>query len=170
VNRVTKPKQEPAWIRHARTLYTLLDERAEFNEYGERVFEGKVLDVFHEVGASNADFSKIIRLLQVNGLIRYVQRGNRHQPTLIEITGELQPGALLPAEHLTAVVHAATLEADRLEQRVTALTAWRESLEKGGLNLAEVVRDYELRITRLEREVQQFGSSEKDTTSNRESK
>jgi hypothetical protein len=99
-----------------------------------------------------------MNLLRAYEVIRVVKRGNRHQSSIIEITGKLPRSALLPPNHLTEARSSATLVAE-VEAEVKSLTAWRESLTKGGLDIAEVLRDFELRITRIEREVQRFGSS-----------
>lgn len=149
-------KTEPAWIIQARELYAKLHEQAFHNEYGELIWEGKLLDLYRSTGASNASYTQIMKLLTELGVIRYRQRGNRHQSTVIEVLGDgpfLQPDELLPPEHLTAAAHRGTLHAESLEREVTALQAWRESLEKGGLDLAKVIQDFELRLTRLEREL-----------------
>lgn len=149
--------KEPAWIGQSRDLFWLLREQSKPNEYGQQIWQGKLLGLYHEVGASNASYTRIMRLLTTYGVIRYVQRGNRHQPTVIEITGELPRGDLIPPEHLTEARSAATLVAE-VERQTKSLQAWRESLERGGLDLARVVQDFELRLTRLEREVRRIGS------------
>lgn len=141
---------EPAWIHYARQLFLKLSEQAELNEYHELIWEGRLLNLYRSTGASNGDYSRIMKLLVAHGVVRYVQRGNRHQITILEVTGELPPGDLLPAEHLTPAAHAATLGADELGREVKALAAWRESLERGGLDLAKVVQNFELRLTALE--------------------
>lgn len=150
-------ESEPAWIVQARSLFDLLVEQSELDDYGQRMFVGKLGDLFHQTGASNANYTKILNLLRAYDVIRIVQRGNRHQSTIIEITGKLQRSALIPPEHLTEARSAATLLAG-FENDLAALKAWRESVTKGGLDIAEAMRSFELRITRLEREVKQFGS------------
>jgi hypothetical protein len=149
---------EPAWIKQARSLFDLLEEQSEVDEYGMRLWVGKLMDLYRQTGASNANYTKIVNLLRAYEVIRFIQRGNRHQTTIIEITGKLPRSNLLPPEHLTEARSAATLLAG-FENDLAALIAWRESLTKGGLDIAEVLRSFELRITRLEREVKQFGSS-----------
>jgi hypothetical protein len=145
---------EPAWILQARAVFAEFESAAILNEYKESVWTGKLQSVFFKHAVPNNNRTRILKLLRELGVIEIRQRGNRHQQTVIVITGELQPISsaepLLPPEHLTEPRHGAMLIADNLAERVERLEAWRESLEKGGLDLAEVVRDFELRITRLE--------------------
>jgi len=139
-------------------MFELLRDQSEMNEHGQQVFTGKIGDLFKQTGASNASYTRIKRLLLAYDVVRIIQVGNRHQPTIIEITGELPAGDLLPPEHLTERTSSATMVVE-VERRVKSLAAWRESLEKGGLDVAKVLQDFELRITRLEREVRRIGTS-----------
>jgi len=148
---------DPTWAQQARRFYDLLWEYSMINEYGQRIFTGKLRDVYNATGASNASYTRIRKLLIELGVIRIVQRGNRHQLSVVEITGELPPSDLLPPGHLTERTAAATMVVE-VERQVKSLTAWRESLLKGGLDIAEVLKDFELRLTRLEREVRKIGS------------
>jgi hypothetical protein len=152
---------QPTWALQARKFFELLQEQSELDEYHRRVFTGKLGDVFKETGASNASYSKIKQLLLAYEVVRIIQVGNRHQPTVIEITGQLPEGDLMPPGHLTERTASATLVVE-VERRVKSLTAWRESLEKGGLDIAKALQDFELRITRLEREVRRIGTPKKN--------
>lgn len=131
-------------------------ERSTNNEYGERVLQCNLMELYKEVsGGTLSDYSRVFQLLKAHNAFRMVTSGNRWHPSIIEVldgSEELQAGTLLPPEHLTADRHAATIAA-ALEKEVKALVTWRESLEKGGLDLAKVVLDFEVRITRLEREI-----------------
>jgi len=139
-------------------MWEYLNDKAQLNEYQQLIFTGSIGEAFRYTKASNANYSKIKRLLLEYGVVRIIQVGNRHQPSIIEITGTLPPGQLLPPEHLTEARSSATLVAE-VERQVKSLAAWRESLEKGGLDIAKVLQDFELRLTRLEREVRKIGSS-----------
>jgi len=139
-------------------MWEYLNDHAELNEYQELIFTGNVSEAYRYTGASNASYSRIRKLLLEYGVVRIHQVGNRHQPSIIEITGSLPPGDLLPPEHLTERTSSATMVVE-VERRVKSLQAWRESLERGGLDIAKVLQDFELRLTRLEREVRRIGTS-----------
>jgi hypothetical protein len=156
---MTDKPVEPVWISKARELFDLLADNAKLNKYGEVLFEGKLRDLYYQTGASNSDYTRIIGLLTTLEVIRFVRRGNRHQTTIIEITGELPGDSLLPPESATErSAYATMVAAGEIRQAVSSLVAWRESLERGGLDLAEVIKNFELRLTRLEREVAQLAT------------
>ena len=160
---MTKSRAEPLWITQAREVYRRMHELSEVNEYGERLYEGNVVELFVEICGTMSNYGRIFDLLKAHDALRLVRRGNRYQPTLVELTGDaekIQRDSLLPPEHLTPSRHDATLASEiesRLVPAVKSLQAWRESLERGGLDVAKVLQDYELRITKLEREVQRLG-------------
>lgn len=150
---MTTTRAEPTWITQAREVFATMHDQSSVNEYGERLFEGNVVELVKEHTGSMTNYSHIIKLLKAHGVIRYVRRGNRYHSSLIEITGELEPNQLLPPEHLTEARSGATLAAEiegRLVPAVKSLQAWRESLEKGGLDVAKVLQDFERRLVRLE--------------------
>jgi hypothetical protein len=146
-------RAEPKWINDARTIYHEMWDASYENEFGERLYEGNLTDLAYEVCGSKANYGRIIELLKAHGAIRLVRRGNRYHTSLIELTGELDSivgsEPLLPLEHLTRGAHGATIAA-ALEQDVRALEAWRENLERGGLDVAKVLQDFERRLSKLE--------------------
>jgi hypothetical protein len=132
-------------------FYRYLEEHSEVNEYEERQFKGNLMDAYLAVGGHRAWYSAIRKILEspeLDPCIVYQQRGNPHQSTIINLYHPPSPDwGNLTAGDLTDTRGAAILIAE-VQDRVQRLEAWRESL--GGVNLAEVLRNFEMRLTRLE--------------------
>jgi hypothetical protein len=139
-----------AILDYAIKLYALLDERAEENEYHERIFTGKISDLYKEIGASTAYYSRIRKLLIDNGSIELMQRGTGSQPSQLKLHRPLEVDEIISDMPLTEEKISATMGVE-LIRRLELLEAWRETT--GGLNIAEAFRDMERRLTRLEGQV-----------------
>jgi hypothetical protein len=153
IARLTPEVRQTAIYRHALRVYEIMDKQSFSNSFGERAFSGKLKDVFEEAGVSKAYYRPIRQLLDSPDLdpcITILERGNASQRTLILLNHPPPPewGVITPKD-LTAPAIDATMVAD-LAARVERLEAWRETL--GGVNLAEALRNFESRISRLEGE------------------
>jgi hypothetical protein len=153
IARLASEVRQTAIYRHAVRMYEIMAERSFSTKYGERAFSGKLKDVFEETGASKAYYTPIRQLLDSPDLdpcITVLERGNASQRTLIRLNHPPPPewGVIAPKD-LTAPAIGATMIVD-LAARVERLEAWRETL--GGVNLAEALRNFESRISRLEGE------------------
>ena len=141
-------------IRYAVLFYQYLDERAEVNEYHERVFTGSVGEAYKAVGASSTYHSDIRKLLIDSGSVTVLQRGTGKQPSEWVLNGLDENILAVP---LTPPDRAATVGA-QVERRVRTLEAWRETT--GGINIAEALRNIELRLGRLEAHVTEAGGKD----------
>ena len=132
-------------------LYKYMEERSIVNEYDERQYRGSLVEAYKAVGGHMAWYSDAIKLLQSPDLDPCVviqQRGNPYQQTITNLHHPPPPGwGNFTRGDLTDGREAATMLLDAKE-KVERLETWRESL--GGVNLAEVLRNFETRITRLE--------------------
>jgi hypothetical protein len=142
------PKQERAVLRHALAVYDELRKRAREDDALGLVYEGKLKDVYVYLNISSSAYTRIRRVLLGCGSIEILQRGSRYQPSIValrdrppdgnhELTGEDLTGYTAPARILV-----------ELQAEVQALGTWRETLRE--VNLTEVLRNFEDRITRLE--------------------
>lgn len=135
----------PATHKYAKLLYEGLLAHSENGK-----FTGKLTDIWNSVGASQTFYSKVRKLLLDEGCITVVERGSRNVPSVI-VLNHPPPDAPPEAEREAANPHltrAATLA--RVEGRVKALEGWREST--GGINIAEALRNFEKRLSRVEAE------------------
>jgi hypothetical protein len=142
---------ETAFYRYVKHAYELLEERSSVNEYGERVFEGHFSKLLGELGFSKRWYSEIRSALLIpveDPCIEIVQRGTANQNTIVILRHPPPPEwADLTAGGLTQARFRDTVYG-RVEARVERLEAWRETL--GGVNLAEALRNFEMRLSRLE--------------------
>lgn len=141
-------------LQYAIKLYQYLDELAEVNEYHERVFTGKVSEAYKAVGASSTYHSDIRKLLIDSGSITVIQRGTGKQASEWALNGLDENILAVP---LTPLGTAATMRAE-VERRVRSLEAWRETT--GGINIAEALRNIELRLSKVESQMQQTGGKD----------
>lgn len=139
-------KSNKALVSHTLEFYRELEKRADANEHGVLVFEGQTTKVFRYLGISNAWYTPIMYALVESDSIISVQRGNKHQPSILVLRGE-PTEEKISEKALTSGPHVATLVA-ALESRVRALEAWRES--QGGLNVTKAMLDHERRLSRIE--------------------
>jgi hypothetical protein len=144
---------------HTCTLYEKLHKLSKMNEEKERIFTGNYSDVFKEVGASLAYYTPIRSLLlspTLDPCITIYQRGNSDQPSQIRLNHPPPPEwSDLRAKDLTSASGSATLPL--LEKKVAGLVAWRESI--GEVNLSEALRNFEQRLSNIERELRKLGKT-----------
>jgi len=146
----------PKVLEHAHTFYSALTDQAKLEPVADNtpgspepvkellVFRGKLQDVWAAAGISQAYYSNIRKLLRENGCITVVQQGTRNVPTIMVLNHPPPEGAKIPEEPLTARPTFAILD-----RRVEALESWRDTFA-GGINIAEALRNMELRIASLE--------------------
>jgi hypothetical protein len=129
-------------------FYKYMEERSYVNEHQERQFKGNLIKAYKEAGGHMGWYSEVRKLLEspeLDPCMLLVQKGNPHQPSIVNLYHPPSPDwGNFTRGDLTDPPTAATI----LEARTERLEAWRESL--GGVNLAEVLRNFEMRITRLE--------------------
>lgn len=144
---------ETALYRYTLVIYEFMFEHSELNEHEEQVFVGSFTNAFKQVGASSTYYTPIRQLLlspDLDPCISVLQRGNASQPSIIRLHHPPhEEWKNISHKPLTAGREAATLVPE-LERRIKLLEGWRESI--GEVNLSEVLRNFELRITRLEKE------------------
>lgn len=144
---------ETALYRHTLAVYEYMHERAVLNKHEELLFTGMFGQTIKRSGASSRYYSSIRKLLispDLDPCVVFRQKGNATQPSEIELRHPPpREWENITEKDLTGPRERATLVAD-IERDVLALKTWRESI--GEVNLSEVLRDYELRITKLEQE------------------
>lgn len=141
-----------AFYKNASKTYELMEKESYVNEQEERLFVGNFSDAIKQGGISSRYYSQIRQLLlspHTDPCIEIRQRGNSGQPSVILLRHPPPPEwGGITAGDLTGGALSATMVAE-LEAEVKRLQAWRETL--GGMNIAEVLRDFEKRLIRLER-------------------
>jgi len=142
---------ETALYRYTCEVYDLLQERSKTNEHEEQLFEGSVVEVYRQVGASSRYYSSIRKLLispELDPCITFLQRGNGSQPTIIRLHHEPpQDWKNISEKGLTAPREGAILLVE-LEREIKLLRAWRESI--GEVNISKALRNFEKRLAKLE--------------------
>ncbi|HEY1248776.1 MAG TPA: hypothetical protein VGE97_07310 [Nitrososphaera sp.] len=130
-------------VKWAKEFYDLLDSEAE-GEAGERVFVGQITEVFKRLDVGVGNYSPIRAILVSSGAVQFQKRGNRRESTVLSLLGSEK----ISSEGLTRARRDATVSLQGVKQRLRSLEAWRETT--GGVNLSEVLRDFERRISALE--------------------
>jgi hypothetical protein len=143
---------ETALYRYTCEVYDKLYEESKTNEHEERLFEGSMVEVFKQTGASSRYYSSIRKLLispELDPCVTFMQRGNGSQPTIIRLHHEPpQDWKKISQKGLTAPREGATMLL-QIEAELSRLKAWRESI--GEVNLSEALRDFDKRLRVLER-------------------
>ena len=152
-------KTENTIAQYAEKLYNAMLEKSEpLDEY--RIYHGKVTELFNELKIPMGYYSRIRRLLVMNGSIEMIKRGSRglasdvllrHPPSELPSPGQQAAIVKIASDRLTNPAPPATLIAE-FERRLARLENWREN--QGGLNITESLRNHESRISHLERESQ----------------
>jgi hypothetical protein len=129
-------------IRHAKSLYNALQEKAEPEEVQGgtlTVFRGSVTHLYDELGISRSYYTPIITFLRENDCVSFLRRGSRSVESVVVLHREPSAeGMSLPP--LTGRSHGAKVEA-RLKQL---------EISTGGINIAKALSDHEKRLKRLE--------------------
>jgi hypothetical protein len=136
--------ESPTVLSHAAKFYVAMQELAKPNEYHEQIFTGGMLAVYRETGASNSYYSRIRKVLVDSESITILQRGTGRQASEVRLNGLDENIFAIP---LTPPGRGAILGSE-VDRRLASLESWRGTT--GGLNIAEVLRNFESRIARLE--------------------
>lgn len=148
-----------ALSRHAINFYKLLEEDAKLESLAGLevlVYRGPVSKLWHQTGASNAYYSRVMNSLHDMGCIAMIQRGSVNVLSAIAV---LRPPKAedFDAVDLTPAADPATMrqELENVKRNI------------GGIDIAQVVIEFDARIKELEnlvREVIQNGKESQDST------
>lgn len=161
----TDPRDKPVLELKALELYEAMVERAETREVGDEKFllyEGQYSHLFNQVVGNLTYYTPIRKILIETGSVSLVQRGNKNRDTVFVLHHAPPPQDEWPQD-LTGVGVSATMRVE-FEKRLASLEAWRENLTGGGkLNLLEALRNFEDRLSKLERQLGQLAKEGKVT-------
>lgn len=157
---------------YARQFYDLLVEQSKLEKLPpedteHRVWRGKLLEAFIELGASQIYYSRIRNIFLEYGCVTYVIRGTKAYPSVLilnwpppeEISQDLLTG---PSKGGTVQTLAEAVE--EMTRRLRAVEDWRETTT-GGLNIGEALRDLEKRLAKLEGNATNGAKAEENTSS-----
>lgn len=118
------------------------------------VFRGKLTDVFNELKASQTYYSQIRAILANYECVTILQRGTSAYESVLVLNHAPPSPENISSQDLTRPTGAATLGSlgeaiEDLGQRLKGLENWREGT--GGINIGEVLRNFEQRLAKLER-------------------
>ena len=145
------PRPKPAMARHCETFHAYLKAGAKLNDKGELIWEGSLTKAFQDCGLHIRYYTPVRALLLDTDSIEILHRGNRNSLSVIRVLPlGVTPEALenISSGGLTGDTRAARLR--DMELRLNALEGWRDGIGRGELNIAEVLRNFEMRITALE--------------------
>lgn len=135
----------PRFFQHLQTVYALLVKEAKLEDIAgveQPVFRGSISALYREAKISQSLYTRIFDTLNEAGCITTLQRGAREIPSIIVLHSEPSESQFTGrgGRRLTADPEAATLagKVRALEKNV------------GGLNIVEMFRDIENRLSRLE--------------------
>jgi hypothetical protein len=130
-----------------RAFYRELEKRSEVNENDELIYTGFITQLPQVLGISPSMYHKLRSILIQSDCIVFMKRGGRGEPSTIQL---LQPptedGVESALKDLTYRPGAARVR--DMEERLARLEGWREST--ANVNIAETLRDFEMRISKLE--------------------
>lgn len=138
------PVSKETLLRYCEELYDGLHKKAKKKNGYDKLYEGKVTELFASLGLSSSHYAKIFNTLYETGAIELVRRGARNSPTQIALherpTAETLQRTAGVTPHLTQPsAH------DKLSQRVSVLEGRLQ-----GIELAKVIAHQERRIKQLE--------------------
>jgi hypothetical protein len=141
------------FINHCAKMYQALHERAVDKELSSgqtaRVFTGSYTDAWKSTGISQTYYSPIRKWLEKNKAILVLQTGGRSVDTVIVLQGlpdTPEADGWLGNKGLTESTNYA-----RLAESVAEI---KKSL--GGLNIVEILAEFETRVKSLEEQIQMF--------------
>lgn len=137
----------------AERLYKSMLDNSTVNEHGEQIFEGSILELYRDTGASSSYYSMVRTVLQspaVDPCIELRRKGNAHQASLIVLRHAPDAGLknILPGD-LTSPRIGSRMES--VERRLAVVESWRESSFRE-VNILEILADFERRLSSLEGE------------------
>lgn len=138
------PNAQTAAQKHALTVYNRLKSEAKKEQGNLLVWRGIFTELYRDTGISQSHYQSVVKLLEHNGVIEWVQRGKRGIESVIVIHSLPKTPLKLPEKKapktLTDDPAFATLvdRVEALEQRL------------GGVDIAGVLVNYEERLSQLE--------------------
>lgn len=150
----TDPRPRPAIYRDVAKFHAALIKASEAELIGGDtlyMYRGHPSKLFKKLKINPRYYTPINKILRDTGVVEVLQRGSAERPSIWAVRAELPPQENWPVD-LTGPNVSATMKVE-LERRITALEAWRENLTGGGFNITEALRDFELRLTKLEGEL-----------------
>lgn len=138
------PNAPTAVQRHALTVYNRLKSEAKEEQGKLLVWRGVFTTTYASLGISQQYYQRVVKCLEYNGVIDWVQRGKRGIESVIVIhplpelplaVPEKKPAKSLTDDPVFA----------RMVDRIEAL-----ELNTGGINIGEVLINYEERLQALE--------------------
>lgn len=115
------------------------------------VFRGKLTDVFEDSGASKAYYSPIRTILSECGAVIMLERGTAYSPSALVVDPSKPPPLANPP--IVKSPDPAELLLTLTDEVGTLRESMKSTAERmGDLNIVEVLRNFEIRISRLERE------------------
>ena len=142
---------ESAVSRYAALFYNAMFEQAE-QVNGDTLFTGRLTRTYLSTGAPKGYYTKVRDLLVQQSCVEYLARGSHGAGSVVRL---LHAPEKVYANHLTPAARPAILRADKAEERIARLEA-----RLAGFNLTEILRNYEIRIAKLERKVRELEGSE----------
>jgi hypothetical protein len=142
---------KPALERDVHRFYNLLAELAEVekrNGINVLVYVGYPSKLFVEAGINPRYYSPIRKILGETKSVTVERVGNRATASVWVLNHKPPPVENWPKD-LTGAAVSATMRGE-FERRIAALEEWRESITGGGLNIKEALRDFEVRLSKLE--------------------
>jgi len=145
-------RPQPALERDLHKFYQALFAVAETDaDLDLLVFSGSPTELFKQLKINPRYYTPIRKILLATESITILQQGNRASFSVWVLNHPPPPQEKWP-EDLTGAQVSATMRVE-FERRIVALESWRESLTTGGINIPEVLRNFELRIAKLEKDL-----------------
>jgi hypothetical protein len=152
---------------YAVEFYAILEKASNLEEHeGLEVplFRGSLVNVWNEVGASNAYYTRVRGMLEKSGCIVVLQRGSAKMTSIVALLKPPDPAILDGHKRLTPAPDPAIMQA-RLTEIVKMI---------GGMDIRAIIGNFEERIDALEktvkdlkREVDRIGKTPQKTTTRR---
>lgn len=137
---------------YASKFYSLMEREAKDEDIPSgrkaRVFRGSVTNLFKEIGASQAYYSKVRKGLIDSGCMTILQQGARGLPTVILLQGK-------PMRETFVVSRPSDLT-NRIDGAILAQRVDNLELRLGGINLLEALSNHETRLRELEGKVRKL--------------
>ena len=127
-------------------FHQLLSKAAKKNRSTQEVvFEGKVAELYDELGISRTYYSRMMEVLQEIGSIEYQIRGTRHYRSRIRILAEPTPEQIEAYEDLMKEPGSKKITSRSLDSRVSAIEK-----RLGSLDVLDALAQHESRLRQLE--------------------
>lgn len=132
-------------LQHAVTVYQAMSDKAATDGNGDRVWEGKLTELFREAGIPTGWYSRVTGQLYGNGCLEKLQVGSKYGPTRVKLLASPSEVTwkIIPRQDLTARSEAGKLGA-RLENVERQLR---------GIDIRSVLVDFETRLATQDKRV-----------------